>query len=69
MGNKITYTILGLLMAVLGWIWSTNYGKLAEIEKSLVAIQLDLVKIQAQMMDREAVKELIKDEFEKHGIK
>lgn len=67
--TKLTYWILGLLMAVLGWVYAGNYAKLADIEKSLIAIQLDLVKIQAQMMDREAVKELIRDEFEKHGIK
>lgn len=66
--TKLTYWILGLLMAVLGWIWSTNYAKLADIEKSLIAIQLDLVKIQAQMIDREEVKRIVEDELLKHNL-
>lgn len=68
MGNKITYVILSILVGVLGWSWTTTYSKLAEIEKSLIELKIAMVKVETQMIDREAVKEIINDELLKHNL-
>lgn len=67
--NKLTYWIAGLLVAVVGWSWSTNYSKLCEIEKSLVELKIDVSRIQAEAIDRAEIKAMINDELAKHGIK
>ena len=67
--NKLTYWIAGLLVAVVGWSWSTNYSKLCEIEKSLIELKIDVSKIQAEAIDRAEIKAMIVDELAKHGIK
>lgn len=69
MGNKITYVILSILVAVLGWSWTTTYSKLAEIEKSLIELKIEMVKVQSTIIDRDEVKAIIADELLKHGIK
>ena len=68
MGNKITYVILSILVGVLGWSWTTTYSKLAEIEKSLIELKIGMVKVETQMIDREAVKEIVNDELLKHNL-
>ena len=68
MGNKITYVILSILVGVLGWSWTTTYSKLAEIEKSLVELKIEMVKVQSTIIDRESVKEMINDELLKHNL-
>lgn len=67
--TKITYWILGLLIAVLGWIWSSQYAKLCAIQEQLLSIQIELTKVQATIVDRDEVKSIVRDELEKHGIK
>jgi len=65
MSTKITYTILSLLFAVMGWVWITSFNKLTEIEKSLMEVKLELVKIQATMIDREEVVRIVKEQMKK----
>lgn len=67
--TKLTYWILGLLIAVLGWIWSSQYAKLCAIQEQLLSIQIELTKVQATIVDRDEVKSIVRDELEKHGIK
>lgn len=67
--SKLTYWIAGLLVAVIGWSWSTNYSKLCEIEKSLVELKIEVSKMQAEAIDRAEIKAMIVDELAKHGIK
>ena len=67
--TKITYWILGLLMAVLGWVWTVSYSKLSAIQQQLLMIQVELAKVQAVMIDRDEVKSIVRDELLKHGIK
>lgn len=69
MGNKVTYTILSILVAVLGWSFTSTYSKLNEIEKSLIELKIELVKVQATLIDREAVEKICEDMLLKHGIK
>lgn len=67
--DRLIYWILGLLVAVLGWSWTTNYSKLCEIEKSLIELKIDVTKVQSNIVDRDAIKEIVADELLKHGIK
>lgn len=67
--TKLTYWILGLLMAILGWVWASQYSKLVEIEKSLLDLKIEVVKMQSQMIDRPEVEKICEDILLKHGIK
>lgn len=67
--DRLMYWILGLLVAIIGWAWSANFTKLCEIEKSLIELKIDMTKVQASMVDREEIKEIVSDELLKHGIK
>ena len=66
MNTKITITLVTILCGVLGWFGNVQYTKLSEIEKSLVEVKLEMVKIQATMMDREAVVAIVEQELAKH---
>lgn len=65
MQTKLTYTILSLLFGVMGWVWITSFDKLTEIEKSLIEVKLELVKIQATMIDREEVIRIVNEQIER----
>lgn len=67
--TKLTYWVLGLLIAVLGWIWSSQYAKLCAIQEQLLSIQIELTKVQATIVDRDEVKSIVRDELKMHGIK
>ena len=69
MEKKVLTTILGILIAVLGWIWTTTYLKLVSMEKELVSIKISLVEVQKDILGKDDVKELIELELAKHGIK
>ena len=58
--NKLTYCIFGVLLAVLGWIWSVTYYKLCEVEKSLVELKIEVARVQAQMIDRHEVESIVR---------
>ena len=67
--NKLTYWVAGILIAVLGSIWASQYSKLVEIEKSLLDLKIEMVKVQTQMIDRDEVKAIIEESLRMHGIK
>lgn len=67
--NKLTYWILGLLIAVLGWIWTVSFTKLCAIETQLVQLQIDITQLKADMMDEERVREIVEHELLKRGVK
>lgn len=67
--NKILYTVLSILVAVLGWFGTIAYGKLTEIEKSLLELKIEVVRMQTSMIDRDMVIQIVHDELEKRGIK
>ena len=67
--NKLTYWVAGILIAVLGLIWASQYSKLVEIEKSLLDLKIEMVKVQTQMIDRDEVKAIIEESLKMHGIK
>jgi len=61
--EKIFYTVLTLLIGTLGWIWSVTYSRLTSMEKELVSIKLQCVQIQAQMIDRDEVIRIVRQEL------
>ena len=67
--NKMFYTVLSILVAIMGWFGTVAYGKLTEIEKSLLELKIEVVRIQTTMIDREAVIQIVNDELLKRGIK
>lgn len=69
MEKRILAAVFGILIAVLGWIWSAQYGKLTEIEKSLIELKLEVTKLQMSIIDENAVVKIVENELLKHGIK
>lgn len=73
MQQKALYAVMGLLVTLLGWLGSINYSKLMEIEHSLAELKVDVVKLQAGIIDehmvREIAKEMVEHELLKRGMK
>lgn len=73
MQQKALYAVIGLLVTLLGWLGSINYNKLMEIEHSLAELKVDVVKLQAGILDehmvREIAKEMVEHELLKRGLK
>ena len=73
MQQKALYAVLGLLVTLLGWVGSANYNKLMEIEHGLAELKVDVVKLQAGIIDehmvREIAKEMVEHELLKRGLK
>lgn len=65
MQNKAFYTVLSILVAVLGWFGQQAYFKLVDIEKEIVSVKLELVKVQAEMITRDDVISIVKSELAK----
>lgn len=63
---KVLVSVIGtLLIAVLGFISTAQITKLEEIQKDLMTVKLQITQIQAQMLTRNDVRLMIKDEVEK----
>lgn len=64
-------TLMGVgvtaISGIIGWAVSQTYAKLAEIEKSLVDMKLELGKLQASLWSKEDIREMIQFEIAKHG--
>jgi hypothetical protein len=69
MQNKALYTVIGILVALLGWLGSVQFQKLTEIEKSLIELKLEVTKVQMSIVDEEAVRKIVETELLRHGIK
>jgi len=65
MQNRITYTVLTVLLAIVGWIWTMTYSRLTSMEKELVKIQLELVRIQSTIVDRDEVVKIVREQLRK----
>lgn len=57
---------LSILLAILGWLGATSYGKLVEIDKSLYELKIEVAKVQVQMLTRDDVREMIRYEIARH---
>ena len=73
MQTRALYTVLGLLVTLLGWLGSVNYSKLMEIEHSLAELKIEVAKLQMGIIDehmvREIAKETVEHELLKRGLK
>ena len=73
MQQKALYTVLGLLVTLLGWLGSVNYSKLMEIEHSLAELKIEVAKLQMGIIDehkvREIAHEIVEHELLKRGLK
>lgn len=67
--NKLLTVVVSILIGLLGYFGQLQYSKLSEIEKSLLELKIEVVKMQTSMIDRDAVIQIINDELAKHGIK
>ena len=61
MQQKALYTVLGLLVTLLGWLGSVNYSKLMEIEHSLAELKIEVAKLQMGIIDEHMVREIAKE--------
>ena len=66
--NKLLTVVVSILIGLLGYFGQLQYSKLSEIEKSLLELKIEVVKMQTTMIDREAVIQIVHDELAKHGI-
>ena len=64
MQQKALYTVIGLLVALLGWLGSAQYYKLAEIERGLMELKVEVAKLQCSLLTEEKVKEIAKGVLE-----
>ncbi len=72
--NMITYRIVAvmacaIILSVFGFFASNIYTKLLEIQKDVTKIQLSVVKVQSEMLNKEDAKEIAKNEINKWVIK
>ena len=63
----ITYQVaagfLGtILLGLLGWALGAFYQRLVTIQKDLTSLQLQLTKIQASLLSREEMRQMVADE-------
>ena len=61
MQQKALYTVLGLLVTLLGWMGSANYNKLMEIEHSLAELKIEVARLQMGIIDEHMVREIAKE--------
>lgn len=69
MQTKALYTVIGLLITLLGWLWSAQYYKLAEIEHSLTELKVEVTKLQCSILTEERVKEIATEVVEHELLK
>jgi hypothetical protein len=67
--NKLLTVVVSILIGLLGYFGQLQYSKLSEIEKSLLELKIEVVKMQSSMIDRDIVIQIINDELAKRGIK
>jgi hypothetical protein len=58
-----------LLLGIIGYWVKMTFVQLAEIQRDLTAIKLELVKVQNQMLDKDAVRDIVRVELYERGIK
>lgn len=61
--KSVMYGLFIALVTLVGWIGSSQVSKLAEIEKELSSIKLELVQLQSSMLTEERVREIVKLEL------
>ena len=65
----VTRVLVGILLAIMSYLGKVAVGQLLAIQADLASIKLELVKIQASMLDKEAVRDIVRVELYERGIK
>lgn len=50
------------LLGIFGWIWTNAYTKLAEIEKAIVDLKIQMTEIKSGLFNRDQIKEIVRYE-------
>lgn len=65
--NEKFYKIaLTVLLAMVGYFCSQYIMKLNEIQKQISKLQIEVVKVQSQLIGRDEIRELVKEWHETH---
>ena len=70
----ITYQVVAgflgtILLAILGWACGAFYQRLVTIQKDLTALQLQLTKLQASLISREEMRQMVADEVARQNLR
>ena len=65
----VSRILIGVLLAVMSYFGKLTVAQLLTIQKDLASIKLELVKIQSSMLDKDAVKDIVRVELYERGIR
>ena len=65
----VSRVLVGVLLAIMSYFGKVAVVQLLEIQKDLNGIKLELVKIQASMLDKDSVRDIVRVELYERGIK
>lgn len=65
----VSKILIGILLTIISYFGKVAIVQLLEIQKDLSGIKLELVKIQSSMLDKDAVRDIVRVELYERGIK
>jgi hypothetical protein len=65
----VSKILIGILLTIMSYFGKVAIVHLLEIQKDLSGIKLELVKIQSSMLDKDAVRDIVRVELYERGIK
>jgi hypothetical protein len=65
----VSRILVGILLTIMSYFGKVAIVQLFEIQKDLSGIKLELVKIQSSMLDKDAVRDIVRVELYERGIK
>ena len=65
----VSRVLIGILLAIMSYLGKVAVVQLLAIQKDLASIKLELVKIQSSMLDKDAVKDIVRVELYERGMK
>lgn len=65
----VSRVLIGILLAIMSYMGKVAVVQLLAIQKDLASIKLELVKIQSSMLDKDAVRDIVRVELYERGIK
>lgn len=65
----VSKILIGILLTIISYFGKVAIVHLLEIQKDLSGIKLELVKIQSSMLDKDAVRDIVRVELYEMGIK
>lgn len=65
----VSRILVGILLTIMSYFGKVVIVQLLEIQKDLSGIKLELVKIQSSMLDKDAVRDIVRVELYERGIK